>query len=252
MLKKIIKRVFHFFFKKDSKIYYILYYNYYSAPYLSIENVINSFSINKKQVIFLQIGSNDGVSNDPISKYIKRDKWKGVLVEPVKYAFDILVSNYQQEGLIFENVAISDKKELKEFYYVKDLPKNIPHWVSQVSSFNKEITYWLKTEFPDIDISCEKVQCDTVGNVLAKNKIANVDIIHIDTEGYDWEIIKGIDFIKIKPQIILFEHRHLKHNEYSDCLTLLKNENYYIHKEKFDTIAFTGKFLPKAFLKNAL
>src|SRR5450755_3498299 len=31
---------------------------------------------------FIQIGSNDGRKNDPLYKYIRKNAWKGILVEP--------------------------------------------------------------------------------------------------------------------------------------------------------------------------
>ncbi len=39
------------------------------------------------RVTFVQIGANDGVWNDPIEPYLRGEKWRGVLVEPVPYVF---------------------------------------------------------------------------------------------------------------------------------------------------------------------
>ena len=36
---------------------------------------------------FVQIGSNDGIKNDPLHRYIKKNNWKGILVEPDKANF---------------------------------------------------------------------------------------------------------------------------------------------------------------------
>lgn len=36
----------------------------------------------------IQVGANDGISHDPIHKFIKRDDWGGVLLEPQKQVFE--------------------------------------------------------------------------------------------------------------------------------------------------------------------
>ncbi|HET6992529.1 MAG TPA: hypothetical protein VFJ43_14445, partial [Bacteroidia bacterium] len=56
---------------------------------------------------FVQIGSNDGKKNDPLHSYIRKNGWKGILVEPDPANFKKLVSYYSQvNGLIFENLGI--------------------------------------------------------------------------------------------------------------------------------------------------
>ena len=56
---------------------------------------------------FIQIGSNDGRKNDPLYQYIRKNGWKGILVEPDLANFKKLTNNYNLvKGLIFENVGI--------------------------------------------------------------------------------------------------------------------------------------------------
>ena len=54
----------------------------------------------------MQIGSNDGRSGDPLYLFIRRDAWRGVLIEPVDYVFRQLKKNYRGLGIneiAFEN-----------------------------------------------------------------------------------------------------------------------------------------------------
>ena len=44
---------------------------------------------------------------------------------------------------------------------------------------------------------------------MKKHNVNDISFILIDTEGYDYEIIKLIDFEKYKPSILIFEHKHL-------------------------------------------
>jgi hypothetical protein len=52
----------------------------------------------------------------------------------------------------------------------------------------------------------ETVPCRTLDEVLEEHGVRNVDVLVIDTEGYDAEILHGIDFRRFKPQISRFEH----------------------------------------------
>ncbi|MDD5053864.1 MAG: FkbM family methyltransferase [Candidatus Nanoarchaeia archaeon] len=189
---------------------------------------------------FIQIGSNDGVTGDPISKYIKKYYWKGIFVEPVRYLFKKLKKNYDShKNVFFENVAISNKTGLRNFYRIKKNNElNNPVWYDQLGSFNKEVVLKHKNLIPNFDkhFIQEKVKCVTFLNLLNKHKIKSVDFLHIDTEGYDFEIIKLIPFKILKPQMILFEYVHLSKKDQKKSLELLKKEKYkflYLNQDIF-------------------
>ncbi len=46
-----------------------------------------------------------------------------------------------------------------------------------------------------------------INGVLGKHNIHGFDILSIDTEGYDFEIIKLIDLKRFHPEVILFERK---------------------------------------------
>src|SRR5207245_6466419 len=48
-----------------------------------------------KPLRVVQIGSNDGVANDPINESLRARRWSGVLVEPIPYLFERLRANYE-------------------------------------------------------------------------------------------------------------------------------------------------------------
>src|SRR3954463_14205307 len=70
---------------------------------------------------FVQVGANDGVTDDPIRRYIQRYHWRGVLIEPLAKVFQQLCFNYREEPqLIFENAAIADADGTATFYVADD------------------------------------------------------------------------------------------------------------------------------------
>lgn len=245
MLKKVIKT----FVKADSSLYKKLssIYYWWRPRFWDIDQILkryNQFKLERGETTkFIQIGSNDGISNDPIRDLILGNDWEGVVIEPVAFLFNKLPVSYKNAkgNIFFENCAISNQAGLQPFYEIKEQKntEGLPYWYDQLSSFNKEVILKHKSAIPNIEdlISEVMVQTNTIENVLNKYSISHVDVIHMDTEGYDAQIIEGIDFSKISPDIVLFENRHLSLNDFREtCRKLMKNgyRNFYNYT---DTLA---------------
>lgn len=214
--------------------------NLYWQPQDRIEAYINDYSTNSKKFSFVQIGANDGITGDPIYKFIRRDQWTGVLIEPVSYLFEQLKSTYQNINthLHFENIAVAKEKGWKDFYYIEDYTpdETLPVWLKLLGSFNKDHLSSLEEKYGVI-IKSMKVPCDTVNSILEKYNLFNLDLLHIDTEGYDFEIIQSIDFSKFRPKMIFYEHRHLNNEDKILCLSFLRRERYSIVEGKYDNLS---------------
>ena len=169
-----------------------------------------------KDFFFIQIGSNDGKLGDPIHDYIIKYNWSGILIEPIKYIYNKLLRTYEkQKNLTIENVAISDKNEIRTFYRLKENKNGLPIWYEQLGTFFLEILLSHKKQIHNIEdyLITEEVNCVTFNELVRKHNVRKIDLLHIDTEGYDDEIIKSIDFTKIRPNIILYENKHLKNED---------------------------------------
>jgi FkbM family methyltransferase len=185
---------------------------------------------------FIEIGAHDGITDDFLHEYIIKKKWKGLLIEPVKYIFDKLVLNYKDyDGLIFENVAISNNVEIKNFYRLKENENNLFNWrYDQLGSFSRDILLKHVKYVPNAEdyLLVEQIQCTTLDNLILRHNINDVSLIKIDAEGFDFEIIKTINFSKINPKIIIYEHKHLSTNDCDDCHRLLKKKWVYINNSR--------------------
>jgi FkbM family methyltransferase len=229
---------------KDPKII-ILYLNekiwYFNRIFMN-KIILKNYKKNKDNFFFIQIGSNDGKTGDPIYQHVKKYCWKGIFIEPVKYLFEKLKKTYKnQKNVSFENVAISDKNGLRNFYRIeKNNEPNNPVWYDQIGSFDKKVVLKSKNLIPNFNkhFIKEKVKCMTFSNLLKKYKINSLDFLHIDTEGYDYEIIKFIPFKNLKPKMILYEYRHLSKKDELKALKLLKKYNYKILILWGDTFAY--------------
>jgi len=86
-------------------------------------------------------------------------------------------------------------------------------------------------------ISTELVSSITLHELLTKHAVKKVDILQIDTEGYDFEILKTIDYSQIRPKIIVYEHKHLSTKILKESLKLLRRSDYQLYRDKTDILA---------------
>lgn len=194
------------------------------------ELIVNALDGNPS-VFFVQVGSNDGLQGDPIHDLIiERKNWAGIFIEPVDFLFRRLRSNYgEAERFRFENVAIGTERGLKKFYYVSEKARTeleLPYWHDQLGSFDKNhITTSLGNEVTPYIIDAD-VECLPLQDVLDRNQVKAIDLLHIDTEGFDYQVLSQVDFHRYKPRVVLFEHHLLPDKEFSNAQKLLRGAGY--------------------------
>lgn len=130
--------------------------------------------------------------------------------------------NYKDEAdnLRFENVAIAEKAELRTLYKIKD--ENIEHdWqqgcaslLSKLDLDNKGIT------------TTEIIETVTFDTLLNRNKVERIDLLQVDVEGFDYEILKLFDFLRMKPRLTRYEYKHLKRSDKYSCKKYLEQLGY--------------------------
>ena len=197
--------------------------------------------LGNKEVLVVQIGSNDGKTGDPLNQLLnKNKKWKALFVEPVPYLFDRLKSNYQDVGrFVFENVAVNEGAKL-DFYWVdpkaKDELSDLPFWFNQLGSFDKNhILNELGDKMKPFILS-QELEGITLKTLLKRNKIQLIDLLHIDTEGYDWNILSQLDLRAYAPKFILYEVNHLSEDNLKASYDFL-SEKYFLFDVGIDVLA---------------
>ncbi len=231
-----------------------LYYHFFSKPASqSMAYVLDQKLQSIQPFYFLQVGGNDGFINDPIFRLVKRYPCKGIIVEPQEEVFnDRLKKTYRfEKKVILENIAISDKGGIRKLY---KLSISNSRWATGLASFKRSslidqieggyVTDKAKKEgitLPaNIDdcITFEEVNCTTIQDLLIKHRFKTLDFLQIDTEGYDFDIIKTIDFLRLKPLIISYENMHLSEQDKLRCEELLIENGYQLEHIGGDSIAF--------------
>jgi FkbM family methyltransferase len=193
---------------------------------LNLNEVLkNLFSKNKINQI-IQIGANDGQSFDELSYFIKKNKTNSVLVEPIVENFRKLQTHYKNLDFIkLENSAISIYDEVSKLYKVnsKYTSKYSSH-ISAIPSFDEK--HLINHGVNKKHIITELVTPITIKKLIAKYNINNLDLLFVDTEGYDGKIIYDfLDSSNLRP-FMIFEYIHIHNDTFLNLIKKLIEKKY--------------------------
>jgi FkbM family methyltransferase len=186
---------------------------------------------------FVQIGANDGIRFDGLYDFVTRHRVRGLVVEPLTYYFERLRENYRRyPGVVAVRTAIHASEKTATIH-VPDPSKSesLPDWADGIGSLNPE--HHIRLQIPSHCIVRETVPCMPFENLMRANRVTSISLLQIDTEGYDTEIIKMIDFSKWKPKIIKFEHVSASAADLTAVMDILRANRYKIWTQETDTIA---------------
>src|SRR5262249_23534355 len=203
---------------------------------------------------FVNIGANDGVSNDPIYPFLPEYDWRGIVVEPLAPMIEELRRNYRDfPGIVFEQAAIAATP--RPFH---SLPASAGYertWTKQVGTLNpaalaKTIDRMRTYEFDgpvpaglERSVATVEVPCLTFEALMTKHRVERVDFLSIDAESADYEIFCSIDLDRWRPAILCIETGDMRAVEHADFERRARGAGY-LFLEPFDFL--TGIYVQRA------
>ncbi len=175
-------------------------------------SIISNFLDYKNGVMF-DVGSLDGSSFMP---FLIR-KWDIYAFEPDKENHKNIVKYLKKWSLKINlsKKAVSDIEETRTFY-----KSNASTGIPSLLKFNEN-------QEPS-----HKVNTIVLKVFVENNNINNIDFLKIDVEGYDLNVLKGFDFSKLKPKVIMceFEDKKTRLLNYTtvDMGQFLENQGYHL------------------------
>ncbi|HVN57905.1 MAG TPA: FkbM family methyltransferase [Bacteroidales bacterium] len=226
---------------RNSLIFIAFYRYFYKPEENSIDKFTSVFSRGKGKVTVVQVGANDGINNDPIHKFIRRDNWTGVLLEPQRFVFEKFLQPLYAKtpGITVLNAALDVKDGSKPIYKIA---VSESRWATGLSSFNREVLEAaVRSGYIDREaikegsplpvnkedyIAEEQVECISTPTLVKRFGLNKIDWLQIDTEGFDFEIIRMFDIDVTKPEVIVYENLHFPQALQEECLDYLGNKGY--------------------------
>ena len=180
------------------------------------KKIITFFKNNSdaKYDVLLDAGAHEG---ETISSFLKNFKIKNTYsFEASKNTYHILETNidrikntYKETNIEIFNFGVGSSVKQKIFYELPDSNSSTFNLIDQKSSYfkrkNKILSFFFKKKFT---VKKNYVSQIKLSQFIKNKKLIKIDILKIDTEGYELEVIKGLEE-KIKiVNFIYFEHHY--------------------------------------------
>jgi FkbM family methyltransferase len=209
---------------------------------LAAPRLLRAFADAYPEARFVEIGSNDGLQHDHLRPFILSRRWRGVMVEPQPHVFARLERNYAGvPGVELERAAISDRDGTVPFFYpappADDEWNRLPDWYDGIGSLSRDFVLSHADHIPELDrrLVRDEVRSLTYASLCERHGLEQVDLLLLDTEGSDWEILRGIDFGERPPRLVIYEHFHLAPGDRADCRAHMESLGHETMEEGFDT-----------------
>lgn len=151
---------------------------------------------------FIECGGNNGVSQDPTYYLEKLMDWGGIIVEPLPvykkceedrknskvFNCALVADDFREETITLINC---------DFMTVVKGQDGYEDWVKKGEKVQN-----IKAE----EIEVHATTLNKILDQYSKEKpLGKIDLLVIDTEGYELNVLKGLDLNKYKPEYILIE-----------------------------------------------
>ena len=164
-----------------------------------------------KAINIFDIGAHKGETIDLFYKNLNVNKIYSF--EPNNNLFKILIEKkkYKKDKIKIFNLGFGNKTEVKELNIFKDTSSSTINFINENTNYFKRKKKFMSFFFNNTNflVNKQKVQIKNLSEFIFDHSIDKIDILKIDTEGYEYKILKGLrndDFKKIK--FLYFEHHY--------------------------------------------
>lgn len=211
-------------------------------PERPLEQIVFELARARPDATFVQVGAHDGTQLDPLREALLGSRWRGIMVEPVPYVFERLAARYRTNPrVVLENVAVAHVDGMRPFHFLAEAGSgdDVWRWYDALGSFKREVVLSHRALVGDIDarLVTVDVPCATFTTLCTRNGFERVDVVQIDTEGFDREVLELVDFARFEPALVMFEHLHLDADDRAACRALLARHGLEQVSDGMDTVA---------------
>jgi FkbM family methyltransferase len=145
-------------------------------PWRDVERL--SHSLNRPIELCFDVGGNDGETSLALLYRFKDSRIFSS--EPHPDTFSALAARINDKRFLPQQIALSDKPGECTLYVYDDNPK--------INSLAHNARYAIQFKPSNSEIT---VRTETIDNFCSANQIQEIDILKIDTEGFDLNVLKG-------------------------------------------------------------
>ncbi len=210
----------------------ILNFIFFLVDHKNKIQIINYFKKNTSgNLTLIDVGAHKGETIKYFTKFLNIENIYAF--EPNKNIYDKLLNNINklEKHINCFNVALGDKEEIKPLNILNESSS------STINNLNKSSKYYQKKNkiinlfSTKQEIFQKNVEIKTLSSFMNNFILKNQVILKIDTEGYEYKILKGLSKKHLeKINFIYIEHHYdqmiIKDYNFSDINSFLKKNNF--------------------------
>lgn len=197
--------------KTRRKLFEALGSERYSRPSLNNIDLKLGKYLNYQNGVFIEVGGNDGYKQSNTYYYERFQGWTGILVEGIPELYQKCVRE-RPNSKVF-NCALVEHNFPEPYVtmkYANPMSLVVGAQKSQEAEEN-HLQKWVehqKKVRKDSKSYEIQVPTRTLTSILDECQVKEIDLFSLDVEGYELNVLKGLDFNKYKPKYMLIEARY--------------------------------------------
>ena len=186
---------------------------------------------NDQALTIIDVGAHVGETISLFSKNFTIKKM--ICYEASKFNFNKLIKSkyHKNYNIILNNIALGSKENKLEFFQTSESSSSTFCKIDQNSNYFKRkkniLNFFHRKEYI---LQSELIEIKTLKNEFSKYDLKYIDILKIDTEGSEFDVIKGADQSLKFVNFILFEHHYdqmiIKNYKFSEINEYLTKLNF--------------------------
>ncbi len=156
--------------------------------------------------VFVELGANDGFTQSN-TRYLEEGKgWSGVLVEPIPELYK-RAKRRRRKAKTYQSACVpfGFSQDAIEVMYA-NLMSYIPGALKDTQTEQKHLDDAVRVQ-KNIQPYLIKVPARTLTSILIEAQITQIDFLSLDVEGFEADVLRGLDFERFAPRFMLIEAR---------------------------------------------
>jgi FkbM family methyltransferase len=206
----------------------------YSRPSLNdLDHKLEGY-LDFKGGFFIEVGANDGFSQSNTYYFERMKDWKGILIEPIPALYQ-RCRRTRKRSAVYQCALVSAQ------YQQDSITMTYANLMSLVQGARKSTSGDQDHVDRGVEIQREvtapyqvTVPAQTLTSILDEEGVSSIDLLSVDVEGYEYDVLQGLDLSRYRPRYILVEanyydeiNSYLTENGYSTVDRLSEHDILY-------------------------